>query len=82
MSAKLSAMSQDLRGVITDLNAGVSGGVGVGAGQAASASDPLSAIVGILNNQLKALSWIDRQCLGVEEKIKEIAAAEDNGGAR
>ena len=74
ISAKLSYMSSDLRETITELNkaSGVAGalGVGVGAGPAATASDPLSAIVGILNNQLKALTWIDQQCGEIEGRMK------------
>lgn len=77
ISAKLSYMSNDLRETITELNKG-SGfggalGVGVGAGAAATASDPLSAIVGILNNQLKALTWIDQQCNDIEGRMKTVS---------
>lgn len=77
ISAKLSYMSNDLRETITEFNkaSGFAGslGVGLGAGAAATASDPLSAIVGILNNQLKALTWIDQQCNDIEGRMKVIS---------
>ena len=77
ISAKLSYMSNDLRETITEFNkaSGFAGslGVGIGAGAAATASDPLSAIVGILNNQLKALTWIDQQCHDIEGRMKVVS---------
>jgi len=77
ISAKLSYMSNDLRETINELNkaSGSTGalGVGIGAGAAATASDPLSAIVGILNNQLKALTWIDQQCNDIEGRMKVVS---------
>ena len=78
ISAKLSYMSNDLRETIGELNkasgfaSGGALGAGIGAGAAATASDPLSAIVGILNNQLKALTWIDQQCNDIEGRMKVI----------
>jgi chromosome segregation ATPase len=78
ISAKLSYMSNDLRETITEFNkaSGFAGslGVGIGAGAAATASDPLSAIVGILNNQLKALTWIDQQCHDIEGRMKVVSS--------
>ena len=77
ISAKLSYMSNDLRETITEFNkaSGFAGslGVGIGAGAAATASDPLSAIVGILNNQLKALTWIDQQCHDIEGRMRVVS---------
>ena len=75
ISRQLVAMGQQLRETIESLNDSRS--------READASNPISAVVAILNNQLSSLVWLDKQATAIEAKLRSYDAggADGVGGA-
>ena len=68
VSKDLSHMALDLRDCIDNVNAR-------SVASQANASDPLSKIVRILNNQLQALTHVDESAEQVAKKLEEVTGA-------
>ena len=64
LDAQLKRMSEDLKEVISHLNAGNS---------APDTSDPVAQIAKILNAHMDSLQWIDSNATGVEKQLTQVA---------
>jgi len=76
LAAALSALGDDLRAAVANVNAAAAGAPG--AGGAAGAATPLAKATRILNNQLQALTVVDERTDALAAKLDALAAA---GGA-
>jgi hypothetical protein len=76
LAAALSALGDDLRAAVADVNAAAAGAPG--GGGAAGAATPLAKATRILNNQLQALTVVDERTDALAAKLDALAAA---GGA-